>query len=193
MEFGVGVSTWVLDHALQLNKNETSSFVAGHLRRSNAFEAHSVDNSKYWIKKTRNRYVFKCTKIHFSRCYMDTFNGRVCTFYSKLPNITPDLIYLDGPNLHDVTGDIRGVSTRNMDRLPMVADLLAIEHFLLPGTLLIVDGRSANARFLMSNFQRNWKYQYIEAFDQHFFELDEAPLGKFNSRQIEFSRRSFEL
>jgi hypothetical protein len=73
-----------------------------------------------------------------------------------------------------------------MERLPMAADLLAIEHFLLPGTLIVVDGRTANARFLKANFQRNWDYSYSTDFDQHFFELIEPPLGPYNARQIDF-------
>jgi hypothetical protein len=108
--------------------------------------------------------------------------------YSKIPNVCPDFIYLDGPDQFSPIGEIRGISTRSIDRLPMSADLLAIEHFLLPGTLIVVDGRSANARFLKSNFQRNWEYQYLEEYDQHFFELKEPPLGKINKKQVEFSQ-----
>ena len=33
----------------------------------------------------------------------------------------------------------------------MAADILAIEHFLVSGTLIVVDGRTANARFLKAN------------------------------------------
>ena len=51
----------------------------------------------------------------------------------------------------------------------MNGDLLSLEHFLLPGCLIVLDGRTANARFLISNFQRNWRYDYIEKYDQHFF------------------------
>ena len=68
----------------------------------------------------------------------------------------------------------------------MAADILSIEHFLLPGTLIVVDGRSANARFLKSNLQRKWSYSYCENFDQHFFELLEEPLGIYNKKQIDF-------
>jgi hypothetical protein len=56
----------------------------------------------------------------------------------------------------------------------------------LPGTLIVVDGRTANARFLKSNLQRDWTYYHSEAFDQHFFELTERPLGIYNKRQIDF-------
>jgi len=101
-------------------------------------------------------------------------------------NELPDLIYLDGPDQFSPLGNVRGVSTNHSDRLPMSGDILAIEHFLLPGTLIVVDGRSANARFLKTNFQRDWSYFYHQEFDQHFFELLEEPLGIFNKRQIDF-------
>jgi hypothetical protein len=68
----------------------------------------------------------------------------------------------------------------------MSGDILGMEHFLLPGTLIIVDGRAANARFLKLNLQRNWHYQYISEFDQHFFELIEEPLGPINKAQLHF-------
>tara|TARA_Y100001978_G_C23507587_1_gene343990 strand:- start:202 stop:435 length:234 start_codon:yes stop_codon:yes gene_type:complete len=47
---------------------------------------------------------------------------------------------------------------------------------LLPGTLIVVDVRTANARFLKNNLQRNWSYYYEDNFDQHYFELLEKHL-----------------
>ena len=70
--------------------------------------------------------------------------------------------------------------------MPMAADILLFEHFLVPGTLIVVDGRTANARFLHTNLQRNWRYDYVPEFDQHFFELRERPLGRFNQAQIAY-------
>ena len=42
----------------------------------------------------------------------------------------------------------------------MVRDIIKIEYFLTPGTIIITDGRTANAQFLKDNFQRNWIYEY---------------------------------
>jgi hypothetical protein len=188
LEFGVGYSTKVIDHALSLNKKEHSKFVKKNLRKINAFECHSVDNYKKWIKKTKNKYKLENTFFYYSKCITTTFNGKICTMYSSLPNICPDFIYLDAPDQFGSLGNVRGISTRHIERMPMSADILAIEHFLLPGTLIVVDGRTANARFLKTNFQRNWDYKYFKEFDQHFFELNENPLGIWNDRQIKFSR-----
>ena len=68
----------------------------------------------------------------------------------------------------------------------MSADILTFEHFLTPGTLLLVDGRTANARFLKANFQRSWEYVHDEVADIHTFELKEPPLGPYNRAHIEY-------
>ena len=188
LEFGVGKSSIVFDHALSQNKLKHESFVRSKLRRSNVFECHSIDNSQEWINAIRNEYPFKNVFFHQTECRMATFNDRICSFYDQLPNVSPDFIYLDAPDQFSVKDDVRGISTRSPDRLPMAADILAIEHFLLPGTLVVVDGRTANARFIKANLQREWSYMHSQIYDQHYFELIEEPLGRFNAMQIEFSR-----
>jgi len=185
LEFGIGNSTIVLDHALETNKKKFGEFYKKNLRGDNLFECHTVDDDKYWFEKSQNNNT-KNIKYHFSECRISTFNDRVCTFYDKIPNICPDLIYLDGPDQFSPSGGIRGISMNHKDRLPMSADILAIEHFLLPGTLIVSDGRSANIRFLISNFQRSWTHTYNESADQHYLELTEMPLGRFNKQKIEF-------
>ena len=72
----------------------------------------------------------------------------------------------------------------------MSADILSLEHHLLPGTLIVVDGRTANARFLKANLQRNWQYRFIHEYDQHFFELVEDPLGPFSAAEMNFKSRT---
>jgi len=186
LEFGVGKSSAVFDHALQVNKASFAEYVSQNLRRSNPFECHSVDNNQQWIEECEKSATTENVTYHYSKCNVGTFNDRVCTYFDPLPNICPDLIYLDGPDQMSPQGSIRGLSTQHLDRLPMSADILAMEHFLLPGTLIVVDGRTANARFLKSSFQRNWSHWHAVDFDQHFFELSEEPLGVYNRRQIDF-------
>lgn len=194
LEFGVGYSTLIFSHALRLNQVKFKEAIDhNQLRVSNPFECHSVDNYKSWIRSVRRNILKHSpdpdnTRLHYSNLEMGTFNGRVCTYYTKLPNICPSLIYLDGPDQFSPKGDIRGVSTRHPDRMPMSADILAIEHFLQPGTLIIVDGRTSNARFLKCNLQRDWDYSHNPEYDQHYFELMEEPLGPYNERLMRFSR-----
>lgn len=184
LEFGVGKSTLVF--GLALNDNAKAFDPPTDLRRTNLHECHSVDNNKEWIEACREMPLSEHVSLHHSECRMATIGGRICTLYDALPDICPDLIYVDGPDQFSTVGEIRGVSTRSIDRLPMAGDILAIEHFLLPGTLIVLDGRTANARFLGSNLQRNWVHWYSLEFDQHFFELVETPLGRINSNQLEY-------
>ena len=189
LEFGCGYSTVIFADAIEKNRQEFGDFVASNLRRSNPFEVHSVDDMPKYIKIAKSRLpknLKSCVKFTRSEVLMTTFAGRICTEYSNLPNICPDFIYLDAPSQDSAKGEISGISTRHPDRLPMSCDLLKIEHFLLPGTIVLVDGRTANARFLRTNFQRNWLYQHDVLNDSHVFELVESPLGRYNKAQIEF-------
>ena len=53
--------------------------------------------------------------------------------------------------------------------MPMTSDILKIEHFLKPGTIIIVDGRASNSRFLKSNFQENGNIHIIKKMINMFF------------------------
>ena len=190
LEFGVGKSTPIFGDALSVNKKKYYQFTSSNLRRANLYECHSIDNNQSWIDECKSIIPQDLISqgflhLHLSKLFMSEFTGRICTLYDPLPNIAPDLIYLDAPHQFSPTGDIRGLSTRHFDRLPMSADILSFEHFLHPGTLIIVDGRTANARFLLTNLQREWSYYYSEEWDQHFFELQEKPLGVYNKRMLE--------
>jgi hypothetical protein len=189
LEIGAGKSTVVLADAMRRNEAEFGEYVQANLRRANPFEVHTLDQSRDWIEVCRRtlpagleRYV----RFTSASVRMSTFNGRACTLYDTIPNVCPDLIYLDGPDQFAVEGEVHGISTRSADRLPMSADLLLLEPFLLPGTLIVVDGRTANARFLKNNFQRSWRYAHHVEADLHTFELIEPPLGRLNERQIRF-------
>jgi len=187
LEFGCGYSTAVLSHALHANAQAHGAFVRNNLRRANAFEVHTVDNEEKYLETAKSRLPKSLSDhahFHFSTVSMTTFDGRIVTQYDRLPNICPDLILLDGPGQHGVMGDINGISTAHPDRLPMTCDILKFEHFLLPGTLIVVDGRAANARFLKTNLQRDWRYYYDQEGDVHYLELKEPPLGRLNRRQI---------
>ncbi len=189
LEFGCGFSTVVMAHALSLNERDHGLAVRESLRRTDPFRLHVVDDMQQYLELTRGRLrgdSQKRVSFHLSPVQMTSFNGRICTEYQTLPNVCPDFIYLDGPSQDSAVGDVNGISTRHPDRLPMACDILKIEHFLLPGTLLVTDGRTANARFLKSNLQREWRHEHDEEGDVHYFEMIEEPLGKWNRRQIDF-------
>jgi len=85
-----------------------------------------------------------------------------------------------------VKGSVNNISTAHKDFMPMSCDILKIEYFLKPGTIIVVDGRTSNLRFLINNLQRKWSV--IDDFknDQYFLLLDEKPLGRLNKEQIKF-------
>ena len=60
----------------------------------------------------------------------------------------------------------------------IAADLLRLEPILLPGTMFLVDGRTANVRFLAHHLYRNWKITHDLVGDITVFELQEPPLGE---------------
>ena len=189
LEFGVGKSSVILAHALSLNKANNYEFTHKSLRRKNLYELHSIDNFEEWIDECKkimpNKYIENgIANFHFAKLDIGLFCDRICSYYDPIPNLCPDLIYLDAPYIYSDTGNIRGISTNHQDRMPMAADILAFEHFLQPGTLIIVDGRTANARFLKCNLQRQWAYFHSSEWDQHFFELQEEPLGIYNNEMI---------
>ena len=66
LEFGVGKSSIVFDHALNLNKNRFSSYVEKNLRRNNSFQCFSIDNSKKWIKVCKKTSKTTRNKISHS-------------------------------------------------------------------------------------------------------------------------------
>tara|TARA_B100001057_G_scaffold499219_2_gene609052 strand:- start:5246 stop:6049 length:804 start_codon:yes stop_codon:yes gene_type:complete len=195
LEFGSGWSTLIFSLALKELKNKFSNDIK-KLRRNNPFELFVIENEKKYLNITRNRIqkfnkylrIKNPIKINFNLTdvEMSTFNDRICTQYKKLPLCNPDFIYLDGPSQFNVKKDINGISTRHKDMMPMVADILRLEHYYTPGTIIVCDGRGANAKFLKDNFQRNWKYVNDKKSDQHIFLLKDQILGKYNKLQVKF-------
>lgn len=198
LEFGSGWSSLVLSLALNQNKNNYSNTIS-ELRRNNPFELLILDNQKKYFNISKNRvshhykkYFFNDrVKInwHFSSASMTKFNGRFATEYDSMPLFSPDFIYLDGPDQFQIKQRNHNYNINHPDLMPMSCDILKIEQFLVPGTIIVVDGRAANALFLKNNFQRSWLYEYDENYDQHIFYLDDYTLGKYNTSQLEFYRK----
>ena len=117
---------------------------------------------------------------------MTTFNGRIVTEYEKLPLCSPDFIYLDGPSQFSIKNKINNFSTAHKDIVPIGCDILKIEYFLTPGTIVVVDGRAANAKFLKDHFKRKWKCFKDPDYDQHIFHLIDPVLGRWNKLQLDF-------
>ena len=199
LEFGSGWSSLIFVKALNELKKKFSKNVK-KLRRRNPFELFILENEKKFLLTTQKRikkHYLKdksnLVKIHYnySEVYMSEFQNRIVTKYKKIPLCNPDFIYLDGPDQSNIIGNVSGINIKHTDFMPMVSDILKIEYFLLPGTIIVVDGRGANAIFLKDHLRRKWKYTYKKKLDQHIFLLADKPIGKFNEKQLNFYNKKY--
>jgi hypothetical protein len=187
VEFGTGYSTLVMADAIEKNAKDYSLFVKDNIRRKHAFELHVIEADGPWLEIASERipnFLKPFVKFKQSNVVMTQYQGQICTVYEELPNVTPDFIYIDGPDQFNVNNKIFGISTNDPDRVPMSGDLLFIENFLLPGTIVQFDGRVLNARFVLNNIKRNWLSHYDEIDDVTTLELVEKPIGKKNRTQL---------
>ena len=187
LEFGTGWSSLIINCALAINKKKYSAKIS-NLRFSNPFQAYSVDNSKIFLKLSKNRIKNNKIKTRFlySQNKMCVWNGHIANEYLKLPSINPDFIYIDGPDHTYIDGEINGLKISSHDFMPMNCDILKIEHYLTPGTIILIDGRTSNANFLRNNLKRNWLYSRDEDRDHSTFVLNDVPIGILNRKQIKF-------
>lgn len=191
LEFGVGYSTLFMLHAINQNRLDYGNYVNTKLRRNDSFKIFCVDTDKKYINLVKKQIPNKLkeyVEIIFTNAKMTTFNGRICAEFQKLPNVCPDFIYVDAPCYMHVKGNVNGIHTRHPDRTIISSDILKIEHLLLPGTIVLWDGQTNNARFTQSNLQRKWKNSHLFKEDVSLSEQIEAPLGPYNKRQLEFSK-----
>ena len=188
LEFGSGWSSLVMANALT-NLKKKYQVQIKKIRRNNPFELFILENEKKYLNLTKKKLKgIKQIKVNyfFSDVYMHEVHGCFATKYSNLPLCNPDFIYLDGPDLFNVKKSKNNFTTAHPDLMPMVSDILSIEFFLTPGTIILADGRGANVEFLKKNFKRRWKYKYLKNSDQHIFLLNDTPIGELNKKQIKF-------
>ena len=190
LEFGSGFSTAIMANAMQILSEHFGDWVASNVRVDRPFHVFSVEEEQRYLEITQRRLGAELSQfvtIQRSSTELITHDSRFATVFSKLPNIAPDFIYLDGPSQYATTQEMNGFSFATRCRRPMSADILRIEFFLDPGTLILVDGRTANARFLRCYLKRNWAYLHDKQGDVHYFELQEDALGKIDSKRLDFS------
>ena len=184
MEFGLGYSTLALAHALWMNKNDWATLdPAPEIRNRFPFKLFSVETSAEWIADFNARVpasLKEVIDVRHSTASIGTYRDQICTYYDQLPDVVADFYYLDGPWAKDVQGDVNGMTFHCEERTIMAADLLRMEPILIPGTFIVVDGRTNNARFLERNFTRSFQSRWDREADITTFELDEPRLGMYN-------------
>lgn len=184
LEFGVGFSTTIIADALMKNKMEWEALEPQpKIRNRFMFQCFSVDTSEEWIATADKRTPAELKPfINFkhSEVEIGTYQGQLCHYYKQLPDIIPDFIYIDGPDPQAVKGSINGMTFQCQERTVMSGDLLLMEPILLPGTFVLIDGRTNNARFLQNNLKRNYEIIWDRKGDVTTIELKEERLGKYN-------------
>lgn len=184
LEFGVGFSTLIIADALKKNKADWMNLKEQpKIRNRFQFQCFSVDTSQQWMDVAKERLPTELqgfVQFQYSKVKIGTHNGQICHFYENLPDIVPDFIYLDGPDPKAVEGSINGMTFQCSERTVMSGDLLLMEPILLPGTFVLIDGRTNNARFLKNNLRREYEIIWDRKGDVTTLELREERLGKYN-------------
>ena len=189
LEFGSGRSTAIMAAAMTALYEEFYGWVNENIRVEKPFKVFSIEEHQKFVNLTQKRLTNETSdrvELSVSKVNLVEYDFRYCTLYEDLPNISPDFIYLDGPSQFATGSQINGFSISHICRMPMAPDVLKSEFFFEPGTLILVDGRTANARFLKYNLKRNWVYQHDPVGNVHYFELQEEPLGYLNEKKLRF-------
>lgn len=191
LEFGSGWSTLVIAKALYDLKKKYLQKVK-KIRKQDIFCLYVIETSLKWKKITLSRipnYIKKEIKIKIgvSNVLMSKYKNSICSTYKKIPNCNPDFIYVDGPHIKDIKGNINNINfSKNNDFTPMSGDLLMLENIFIPGTIIYIDGRKNNFYFLKNNFKRNWKSQIDKKNDICTFILKDNSLGIHNNKLLKF-------
>lgn len=190
LEFGIGYSTLVMADALTKNHADWDALRdKPALRNSTPFKLHAVDTETRWIdvvQRTLPKYLAPHVSIQQSGVTAGLFQDRSCHYYDQIPDVVPDLIYLDGPDPRAVKTTAGCGTWGNPGKVVMSADVLRMESWLLPGTCVVVDGRTANVRFLRAHLYRNWVASRSDTGDVTVLELQEPPLGQSNQRIMRY-------
>ena len=161
LEFGVGFSTISILLALDENK------------KLNHFgKLYVVDPEKKWINNTMKKipeHLKKFVTFNYSKASINIFQGQLVSMFENLPDITPDLILLDGPNPQSVKGNIKGLKFSS-GRPIIASDILLYESTSPINLFIIVDGRYKNAIFLKNHLKHKYKFRQNLAYKRFTFE-----------------------
>jgi len=190
LEFGSGKSTMIMGEALKKNKQDYSKKIS-LIRRKNPFHIFSLESEKKYAKivtkECKKMKLEKYVTVNLSDAQQTVFNNMICGRYKKIPSVCPDLIYIDGPMpMSYKNSKNQYLDMNEPDITNITCDLLMIEPILLPGTIVIIDGLTNNARFNINNLKRNWlSHQDLDK-DYTLMILDEPPLGIHHKNQLLF-------
>jgi len=192
LELGGGTSTKVIAHSLMLNQSKYLDNIAA-VRRSDPFQLHSIESEKHYAEITTKTLgdLSGFVQMHVIEAVQSSFGPYGCGRYKEIPSLCPDLIYIDGPSPYSYKKEDESYfDISHPDITNVTSDLLLLEPYLLPGTFVIFDGLTNNARFNRRNLQRNWVAFEDTTADYTMMVLDEEPLGIHHKNQIRFINES---
>jgi len=151
VELGIGFSTLVISAALRDNFLNTG--VRGHL--------YTVDAQKDWIENTKKKLPSElgsfCT-LNYSSVSTYTIAGALCHRYDSLPDVSPNFIYVDGPEGTEVMGTESGIGFSN-GRSVVGADVILYETTSPLDFFVLVDGRWETCRFLTTYLKGRYRHR----------------------------------
>ena len=189
LEYGSGWSTYAMAIALHENFVDFGVEHTQAIRHPNPFKLMTIDASEKFQESALSRIPVESKGSILpitATPNLTSLENAICHQFDFIPNFAPDLIYLDGPDHDQVIGDVAGFEYKESFTQPMGIDLLMIEPFLWPETIVVTDGRTANARFLASRFKRDWHIMHDPFGDRTIFRLNETPLGLISEEHINF-------
>jgi hypothetical protein len=139
LEFGSGCSTLMFARAL--SDNQAAGDGPGKL--------YSVETSEHFKRHTES-YLPAPLKpfiemIH-SRIEFGEMAGKKVLWHSTIPDVAPNLVYLDGPDYQDYSVDVN-----------IQAEGVMLEAKAPADYAILIDGRAATFEFTRSNLKRRYK------------------------------------
>jgi hypothetical protein len=134
LEFGAGCSTVVMAQAIHENGT-------GHL--------YSVDAVEHWARVTWQlmpKNLQSVTTCSATEVVATEIGGTRTLRHAVVPDVAPDLIFLDGPDFQDF----------HLGTTDAVCDPVDMERHFKPEFCMVVDGRVENTNFLRSRLKRRY-------------------------------------
>jgi hypothetical protein len=191
LEFGSGWSTLALSIGLQEIREKYGSEYPGYARNPHPFRICTVDNSPEFVNLALSRLdsdSLNHVDVHIASPVLTIVGSNPVTLWNPVPRFDFDLIYLDAPEPEQVITTEFQIPMSSVHDLPIAGDLVVNEPYIHPETSILIDGRSANSRYLKSNLRRNWNYRSFPDGDFSLLHLIEEPLGKINAEHINFRK-----
>ena len=184
LEYGCGFSTYIFHNYLSKTNNNSEKKTNKFLQ---VFEVHK-NFLELATSRLKENPIYLKTSYKNCEIVYDFSRNDGSHYYEAKYSFLPDLIYLDGPSHYDVPNfetHENSLNTFSLNTRPSVSsDILSIESWLSPGTILVIDGREANVRYLKSKCYRNWEWADNKDSKITVAFLNEDPIGKYNKSKL---------